>query len=260
MGTLPAECVDLVVTSPPYDNLRVYGKQNNYVFENVALALKRVLKPGGVIAWIIFDQIRADKPGAMSLTSFRNALFFDDIGLQVHDVMFWDRGSHSTPNPNRYNQTVQYMIIISKGRPKTFNPIMKPQMYGGHERHYRSGWIKEQDKCMTTRRTGHRKHRTKLTNVWRVPVGRHHNTKDKYASEHPAIFPETIAHRHILTWSNPGELVFDPMCGSGTTCKMAKLSQRKYLGCEIHEPYYQIALRRINTSHGGMLDSFFDKS
>ena len=71
------------------------------------------------------------------------------------------------------------------------------------------------------------------------------STKDREAFKHPAIFPEKLAEDHILSWSNEGDVVFDPMCGSGTTLKMAKKHKRLFIGCDISEEYVAIAKKRI---------------
>jgi len=62
---------------------------------------------------------------------------------------------------------------------------------------------------------------------------------------HPARFPEKLAEDHIITWSNPGDLVFDPLCGSGTTLKMAKIKNRRFIGVDISEEYCKIARKRL---------------
>jgi DNA modification methylase len=59
------------------------------------------------------------------------------------------------------------------------------------------------------------------------------------------MFPESLAEDHILSWSKEGDLVFDPMCGSGTTLKMAKLNNRKYIGIDINQEYVNISNRRV---------------
>ena len=83
------------------------------------------------------------------------------------------------------------------------------------------------------------------TNIWEYAVGLGGTTRDKIAFRHPATFPEKLAEDHILSWTNQDDIVFDPMCGSGTTCKMALLNNRKYLGCDISEEYVEISKERI---------------
>lgn len=122
------ESIDLVVTSPPYDNLRKYNgigdSWNHDKFKAIANELKRVLKRGGVIVWNVNDKT---EKGSETGTSFRQALYFMDIGLNLNDTMIWEK---SNPLPQvkqpRYNQVFEYMFVFSKGSPKTFNPIMVP--------------------------------------------------------------------------------------------------------------------------------------
>ena len=59
------------------------------------------------------------------------------------------------------------------------------------------------------------------------------------------MFPESLAEDHILSWSNEGDVVLDPMVGSGTTCKMAKKNNRNYIGIDISEEYCDLARKRV---------------
>ena len=83
------------------------------------------------------------------------------------------------------------------------------------------------------------------TNVWTIRNGHGFGTRDAIAYQHPATFPEQLANDHIITWSNPGDLVLDPLAGSGTTLKMAKILGRQFIGIEISEEYCTIARKRI---------------
>ena len=237
----PAECIDLVVTSPPYDNLRTYGG-HTWDFPGVAAELTRVLKPGGVIVWVVAD---ATVNGSETLTSMRQAIHFHDVcGLNVHDTMIYEQANWPFPEAVRYNQTWEYTFVFSRGKPKTFNPI-------NDRKASRSG-----DSTNHTERTkdGQRIHRENArvihevgmrTNVWRYFNGRNLSTKDTIAFQHPAIFPEALARDHILSWSNPGDVVLDPFLGSGTTAKMAKLMGRHWLGIEVNPDYVEIARNRL---------------
>ena len=111
--------IDLTITSPPYDNLRDY-KGYVFDFENIAKQLYRVTKSGGVVVWIVGD---ATIKGSETGTSFRQALYFKEIGFNLHDTMIYSKAGFQYPATNRYHQTFEYMFIFSKGKPKTFNPI-----------------------------------------------------------------------------------------------------------------------------------------
>ena len=67
-------------------------------------------------------------------------------------------------------------------------------------------------------------------------------------SIHNAPFPEQLANDHIISWSNEGDIILDPMCGSGTTCKMAYLNKRNFIGIDISEEYINdICIPRLNS-------------
>jgi len=236
METMPSECVDLIVTSPPYDNLRNY-KGYNFDFERIATSMLRVLKVGGIVVWVVGDKI----DGGKSLTSFRQGIHFQEIGFCIHDVMIYEKKNTPFMRSNAYTNSHEFMFILSKGKPKTFNPLKEKTVRNGYEMvvHNKKadGINKKVLKELKTEKT--------RTNIWRYAVGLGGTTSDRIAFKHPAVFPEKLALEHILSWSNEGDLVFDPMCGSGTTCKMAFLSNRRYLGVDISEEYINIANTRI---------------
>jgi len=241
LGQLPKDCIDLVVTSPPYDDLRTYGG-HTWDFYGVAWQLKRVLKPGGVIVWVIND---STKNGSESGNSFRQALAFMEIGFNLHDTMIYQKSSCKAYDPAnmRYKQVFEYMFVLSKGKPKTFNPLKGVPCKKQHVIGLTSRKI---DGTM-------RKHPQKIENnaiqdrfnVWVYDTGFMQSTSDFVAFDHPAIFPDALAQDHILSWSNSGDLVLDPFTGSGTTCKAAKELGRNFLGFEINPEYCKIAERRI---------------
>jgi DNA modification methylase len=236
MTSMPNECVDLVVTSPPYDNLRNY-KGYSFEFERIAEGLFKVIKEGGVVVWVVGDKIN----GGRSLTSFRQGIYFQEIGFDMHDVMIYQKKNTPFMRSNAYTNAYEFMFILSKGKPKTFNPLKEKTVRNGYEmvvfNKGADGINRKNLKELKTEKT--------KTNIWKYAVGLGGTTSDKIAFQHPATFPEKLAEDHILSWSNEGDLVFDPMCGSGTTCKMAYLNKRKYLGVDISEEYINIANARL---------------
>lgn len=241
MQNLEDESVDLTVTSPPYDDLRKY---NGYTwdFELIAKELYRVTKQGGVVVWVVADKtVKGSETG----TSFKQALFFKEIGFNLHDTMIYLSDKPPLTHP-RYEQKFEYMFVFSKGKPKTFNPIMEECKYYGSNK-----------KARTFRHDGHnlesthdlgevKKYKIK-GNVWEYSTGYQKSTKDKIAFQHPAIFPEQLAYDHIISWSNEGDVVLDPFMGSGTTAKMCKIAKRHYIGFEISEEYCNIAKERMES-------------
>jgi DNA modification methylase len=237
MKMLPANSIDLVVTSPPYDNLRDY---NGYTFDyqSIAKELFRVMKEGGVVVWVVGDKI---KDGNKSLTSFKQSLFFQEIGFNVHDVMIYQKKNTPFMRSNAYTNCYEFMFIFSKGKPKTFNPLKTKTVRNGIEKLVAN---KKAD-GINKKVVGELKKEKTLINIWNYAVGLGGSTNDKIAFEHTAIFPEKLAQDHILSWSNEGDIVFDPMSGSGTTCKMAKLNNRNFIGMEISEEYTNLSLKRL---------------
>ena len=237
MKTFPSNSIDLVVTSPPYDELRDY-KGYNFDFEGIARGLFRVIKKGGVVVWVVGDKI---KKGDKSLTSFRQALFFQELGFNAHDVMIYKKKNTPFMRTNGYTNCFEFMFVFSKGSPKKFNPLkVKTARQGQEMLPFNKGPDGINKKIM-----GELKPEKTMTNIWEYAVGLHGTTSDKIAFEHPAVFPEKLAEDHILSWTNRGDVVFDPMCGSGTTCKMAKKNSRSYVGCDISKEYVDLTEKRL---------------
>lgn len=246
MKEIPDNSIDLVVTSPPYDNLRDYNKSSEWnfnIFQNIAKELKRILSPGGVIVWVVGD---ATIKGSETGSSFKQALYFKEIGLNLHDTMIYQKPACRYPQINRYYQHFEFMFILSKGKPKTTNLIAdKPnknfgQKIAGTERK-KDGTLK-QIKNKTNRK---KKEFGVRGNVWLYQSGKWSTTKDVIAFNHPAIFPEKLAKDHIISWSNVGDTILDPFMGSGTTGKQAKLLKRNFIGIEKDKEYFRIAKQRI---------------
>ncbi|KQL18841.1 DNA-methyltransferase [Cytobacillus solani] len=232
--------VDLTVTSPPYDDLRAY---NGYTWDPELLAneLYRVTKDGGVVVWIVGDRtVKGSETGS----SFKQALTFMDTGFRLHDTMIYMKDSISFPETTRYYQIFEYMFIFSKGSPKTVNLISdRKNKWVGHRIRGRERQV---DGSLAGRRKGNPvKEFGVRYNIWQVSTGYMKSSKDVIAYDHPAIFPESLAEDHILSWSDPGGIVLDPFGGSGTTAKMAKINGRQFIHTDISEEYNEIARRRL---------------
>ena len=235
LGQLPRECIDLVVTSPPYDDLRTYGG-HSWDFFGVAWQLKRVLKPGGVIVWVVAD---ATKDGSETGTSMEQALHFKRLGLNLHDTMIY--ATNKPPmNDKRFQACWEYMFVLTLGQPKVWNPIREQSTYGGTPTaaRYRekNGDLKERHGAGVIGETKVRE------NIWHFASG----SGKEDALGHPAAFPFPLVRDHIAAWSNPGDLVLDPFSGSGITAKAAKELGRRFLGLEINPEYCAIAERRLS--------------
>lgn len=249
--TIPPNSIDLVVTSPPYGCLRDYNGFS-WDFKGLSAELARVLVPGGVIVWNECDQV---VDGGESCDSFRHALGFTELGLKLFDTMIYERAGVAFPSQGRYTQMFEYMFVLSKGKPKTFNPIKDvPKLWEGswgkHTARGKDGVLVETQTATnglakSGRAVGSEYGFKQRGNIWRYANGKGFGTRDTVAYAHPARFPEKLAADHIVTWSNPGDTVLDPFNGSGTTSKMAFVNNRNYIGIDISEEYCEIARTRI---------------
>ena len=248
LSTFEPNCIDLTVTSPPYDDIRDYNGYNfnGTVLQNIIKELYRVTKPGGVVVWVVGD---STINGSESGSSFRQALKFMETGFKLHDTMIYEKNTSSFParqTGNRYTQIFEYMFVFCKDKIKTAHLICdKPNKWAGH-----TNWGKNTNRL----KNGELQETTDIkpvpefsprNNIWKYNVGKGFNSKDKESHEHPAIFPEQLAEDHILSWTNEADTVLDPFSGSGTTCKIAKKNNRKFIGIDISEEYCKLAEKII---------------
>jgi len=237
LNTVNDNTFDLTVTSPPYDNLRDY-KGYSWDFEALAKELYRTTKVGGVVVWVVGD---ATIKGSETGTSFKQALYFKEIGFNLHDTMIYQKGGQGATGSNlSYWQDFEYMFILSKGKIKTFNPIKDRKNKTKPSKKKESQGHRFKDGSVKPKRIITRKEFGRRMNIWTYHES---GTREK----HPAVFPEKLATDHILSWSNKNDLIFDPFMGSGTTAKMCEKSNRKWIGCEISEEYCEIIKHRIET-------------
>ncbi len=239
MKKMDDNCIDLTVTSPPYDNLRTYNDSldwGEHVWKPVLQELFRVTKKGGVVVWVVGD---ATIKGSETGTSFKQALYAKECGFNLHDTMVYSKGGQGATGSNlSYWQDFEYMFVLSKGKPQAWHPIkdrknkLKPRVRIESQGHrHKNGGVKG-------KRIIQRKEYGKRFNIWC-----YHESGTR--SNHPAIFPEKLANDHITSWSNEGATVLDPFMGSGTTGVACKNLNRNFIGIEKDEEYFKIAKDRV---------------
>ena len=249
MRNIPDGSVDLTVTSPPYDNLRTYNGNNalwgEHVWKAVIQDLYRLTKQGGVVVWVVGD---ATIKGSETGTSFKQALWAMECGLNLHDTMIYQKASQPRQNGIRYEQQFEYMFVFSKGKTKIKTLLTEPAKNAGKTI---KRTCRDAGKDFLTESTSVVAFEKTISNVW------FYGTK-KNDTCHPAIFPEQLAHDHIISWSNEGDTILDPFMGSGTTGVACKILNRNFIGIEIDSEYFEIAKKRI--SDAGKQCSFFKKT
>ena len=242
---MESNSVNLTVTSPPYDNLRTYGNITDWnyeIFKPIAEELYRVTKPGGIVVWIVGD---ATLNGGETGSSFKQALYFQEIGFKIHDTMIYHKNSSAFPariNSKRYTQIFEYMFVFVKGKIRDDISLIADKRnkwagwtnWGQHTQYDSEGNLVKAQNIKPIAEFSLR------TNIWKYNVA----FNDKIV-RHPAVFPEQLAEDCILSWSVEGDTVLDPFMGSGTTAKMAMLNNRNFIGFEVNEEYYNGILNRL---------------
>jgi DNA modification methylase len=225
MARMPDDYIDLTLTSPPYDNLREYNGYS-FDFESVAKELYRVTRPNGLLVWVVGDAVI---DGSESGSSFRQALYFKELGFKLHDTMIYEKNSPAYParvNGNRYTQIFEYMFVFAKGKVPSQLICDKPNKWAGHKDF--SGKLKNPVPDFSPR-----------NNIWKY-------TTSFNGWKHPAPFPEALAHDHIVSWSKEDDLVYDPFMGSGTTAYVARSLNRRWIGSEISKEYCDMIQKRLS--------------
>lgn len=243
---LESNSIPLTVTSPPYDDIRTYQDTCNWnfdIFKSIANELYRVTKPGGIIVWIVGD---ATVNGGESGTSFRQALYFQEIGFKIHDTMIYEKNSSSFParrDSKRYTQIFEYMFVFVKGKIRDDIKLIadKRNKWAGHVNWGNNTQYNKEGELIKTNNIKPVPEFSMRNNIWKYNVG----FNDKIV-KHPAVFPEQLAEDCILSWSVEGDLILDPFMGSGTTAKMAILNNRNYIGFEVNTEYYNGTLIRLD--------------
>lgn len=223
MSRMNNDFVDMVLTSPPYDNLRSY-EGYEFDFEAIAKELYRVTK--NILVWVVGD---ATVNGSETGSSFRQALFFKELGFKLHDTMIYEKNSPAYPanrNGNRYTQIFEFMFVFAKSEVPKQLIVDKPNKWAGHKDF--SGKLKNPVPDFSPR-----------NNIWKY-------TTSFNGVKHPAPFPEQLAKDHVLSWSKPGDIIYDPFMGSGTTAKAAIELDRLFIGSEVSASYCEIANERIS--------------
>ena len=276
MAQMDEDCVDLVVTSPPYDNLREYNDSSEWNFEEfkkVAQGLVRVLKPGGIISWNVADAIvELHKKQGTSRTgsSFKQCLYFMELGLNFHDLIIYEKPAarfSASAKGTRYSDVFEYCFILSKGKPQHVNIIADKKNKG-----YGTTFTKDggRNKDGTRNRD---EAKTKIAvkefgvrhNIWRINNSCGSFGMPKEAYDHPALMPQELAHDMVRSYSNPGDLVLDPFMGSGTTARMAYSNDRDYIGFEIDPSYHKlceditsVVIEDVDNAKKTDITNFFD--
>jgi site-specific DNA-methyltransferase (adenine-specific) len=247
MRKIPHNSVDLTVTSPPYDNLRTYNGNNvlwnENVWKGVLEGLYAKTKLGGVVVWIVGD---ATVKGSETGVSFKQALYAKEVGFNLHDTMIYQKTNFSNPSSTRYHQVFEYMFVLSKGNPNTFNGIKdRKNIYGGVTTYGKNTVTQADGSKLEVPKKVYSEYGMRH-NCWLTSTTGQTGESKKYS--HPAMFPLQLAKDHILSWSNEGDVVLDPFMGSGTTGVACKNLNRNFIGIELDPEYFRIAKERIESA------------
>ena len=246
---MPNDFLDCVITSPPYDNLRQYQNKidkswGEHTWKPIIELLYQKTKEGGTIVWVVGDAVIN---GCETGTSFKQCLYAMECGFKLWDTMIYQKTPSfpAADGDKRYSQNFEYMFIWTKGTPKTANLLKdRKNKWGGStswgktSERLKDGSIKQRE-LINVQEYGYR------FNIWEYATGKGNSAVDDIAYKHPAIFPEKLSSDHVMTWTNEGDLVYDPFMGSGTVAKSCILYNRNYIGSEISSEYCNIIELRI---------------
>jgi site-specific DNA-methyltransferase (adenine-specific) len=242
LPSLPDASIDLTLFSPPYDGIRDYKRGWAFDFPALGRALHRVTKDGGVAVVVIGDSAR---DFAKSLTSFRLPVdWCDAAGWRLFETSIYQRpGNPGAWWKQRFRVDHEYIHIFFKGaRPKSFDktPLMVPskhagKIYTGTDRLTSGGFKKIEPKAVNPMKC--------RGTIW--PYATSNSEGNQLKLQHPATFPDQLATDVIRCFSQAGDIVLDPMAGSGTTCVAAVQTGRQFIGIEISEEYATTISERL---------------
>ncbi len=233
LKTFSDESIDLTVTSPPYDNIRSYNKTLDWDVNETIRQLYRVTKNGGVVVWVVGDQ-RVN--GSRTLTSFQHALSFKEVGFLVEVMIYQKKNPMPFIQKDCYTPSFEYIFVMSKGKKKTFNPIMEDCKYAGIT-------LSSSTSNKESMRTGKKTVLTTKAQKIKSNVFAYSCAGTNFG--HPAVFPPGLARDMILSYSNEKDLVLDPFAGSGTVGVDCKKLNRDFILIEKEPEYVHIAKQRL---------------
>lgn len=235
--------IDLIVTSPPYDEIRDY---NGYTMNihGVCYESYRLLKDGGMLCMVIND---STKEYGKSCTTYRVILdCVDNIGFKLFEnVIYAKDGRPGAWWNKRFRVDHEYILMFLKGKkPKYFDKehlkvpaIHAGKMARGTQRLTNGNMVLIKDNIVKDKKC--------RGTIWKYVTSK--SDGDKIKLKHPATFPDKLAEDLILCFSDEGDVILDPFCGSGTTIVMAKRNNRKYIGIEISKEYCEISQERLDS-------------
>jgi len=237
LNTLPDDCVDLVVSSPPYNIGRGKEKRTklqDYLDfqEKVLTECHRVLKETGSIFWEVGSYTEKGNHYPLDIVSFP---IFTKLGMFPKNRIIWPR-AHGLQATKRFTDRHEAILWFTKSDEnyKFFlDNVRVPQLYPNKKE-----WEGPNKGKLTCNPNG-----KNPGDVWLFENVKHNHQEQ---SIHPAQFPETLVKRIVLATTKREDVVMDPYMGSGTVARVAKDLDRHFLGAEIDKEYWSVAMRRIS--------------
>ena len=238
---LPDQCVDTIISSPPYNigkeyecrsNLKDYLAQQKKVLQQC----HRILKPTGSIFWQV--GVYVDKDGGHVPLDIKFFDILDNFGMSMRNRIVWLRphGLHATKRFSCRYETILWFVKNANQSKFFLDPIKVPQKY--QDKKARRGDKKGQLTCDPIGKNP--------GDVWAFRNVKHNHEEQTI---HPCQFPEDMIERLILATTSQGDVVFDPYMGTGTVGIVAKRFGRHFLGAEIDQTYWSTANYRILGHH-----------
>lgn len=228
---LPDNCIDLVFTSPPYNfGLEYESTDDDHKWEkyfeklfNIFNECIRVVKYGGRIVINIQPLFSDYIPSHHIISNF----FINKKMIWKGEIL-WEKnnynckytawGSWKSPSNPYLKYTWEFIEVFCKGSLKKEGISDNADIIGDEFKKWVYG-------------------------KWSIAPER---KMKEY--EHPAMFPEELVNRVLKLFSFKNDIILDPFNGAGTTCYIARLLSRKYIGIDISQEYCEKALNRLNSS------------
>lgn len=242
--SLPDECIDLTIASPPYCVGKAYERSTSlkdFITSQKRLLpeIARITKRGGSICWEIGYHVKDGRAHPLDYEVFSILDAIEGIALRNRIIWTFGHGAHAR---NRFSGRHETIMWFTKGEDHVFDldAVREPQKYPG-KRNY-SGPHKGEYSGNPNGKNP--------SDVWSIP-----NVKAKHVEKlrHPCQFPVGLADRLVRALCPKDGLVFDPYMGTASTGVAAIINSRRFVGAEIKKSYVNIATQRLTLAYAGIV-------
>lgn len=244
LKSMPSNCCELIVTSPPYNLGKEYEAKTSidiYLMQQKEIIQEcyRVLSPTGSICWQVGNYVENGEIVPLDIILYP---IFKKLGMFLRNRIIWHfgHGLHASKRFSGRYETILWFTKAEKNYTFNLDAVRVPQKYP-NKKHFK-GPKRGELSCNPIGKNP--------TDVWDIP-----NVKSNHVEKtiHPCQFPVGLIERLVLSMTNVGDLILDPFMGVGTTAVAGIIHDRRVAGAEIETKYVNEAKNRILQAKKGTI-------